>query len=276
MIDSMCIVLFSFQLGNPALASALPNTLLGFFEKTEEIRETYEVSPGTRLVVVNVNGDIDLEKWDNDHMEVHVVKKTNRDRDELAKVRIEIVTGAVMEIRTEYLERDVHVSVNYRIKIPRGVTVQELSTSNGDIELKGTKGDTDLTTSNGDIDAQDIEGTIRVRSSNGDLDIKGTTAIREAKTSNGEIRAEVHSLPGTGADITTSNGSIDIYIDGALDADLSAATSLGKVSVSDLALESRSTAKAGLSSSLKAKIGAGGARLVITTSNGNINIYGLE
>ena len=276
MINLVSIILVSFQLGNPALACALPDVLIGFFEKTEEFQETYEVSPGTRLKVHNVNGDIELEKWNKDYVEVHAVKRTNRDRDELAKVRVEVVTGAVMEIRTEYLERDVHVSVNYSIRIPGGVVVEELSTSNGDLRVRGTTGDAELTTSNGDIEAQDVEGILRLQSSNGDLEIEGVAGIYEAKTSNGSIRVEIRDLPDGGSEITTSNGSIDIYISDMLNADLSAATSLGQVSVNDLALEARVLAKTGLSASLKGKINAGGAKLVIRTSNGNISLSTLK
>jgi DUF4097 and DUF4098 domain-containing protein YvlB len=275
-INIIAVILVSFQVGNPAVATALPNAMIGFFEKTEEFRETYEVSPGTQLKVINVNGDICLENWDKAYVEVHAVKKTNHDRDELAKVRVDVVTGEAMEIQTEYLEKNARVSVNYQIRIPEGVMVQKISTSNGDIELKGTMGDTEVMTSNGDIDLRDIAGTVQVHTSNGGIDIRGTTAIFEAKTSNGHIRAEIQNMPEGGTDIATSNGSIELYIDDMLNADVSGATSMGEVSVKDLDLGSRFTARTGSSTVLKGKIGKGGALIDAHTSNGSIRFYSMD
>ena len=275
MISVLAITLVSCQLCNPAVSSMLPNTIIGFFEKTEEFRETYEVSPGTKLHVINVNGDVELNKWDEDYVEVHAIKKTNHDRDELAKVRVEVVTGDVMEIRTEYLERNARVSVDYHIRIPEPVVVQSVSTSNGDIELISTSADAKLMTSNGDIELTDVVGSVIAQTSNGDIDVKGATAISEANTSNGDISAEIRLIPDEGSEIATSNGSIDLFVSGKLNANLNCATSMGEVSIDDSDLQSRVTGRTVSSTLLKGLIGEGGALIRVKTSNGNIRLYGL-
>lgn len=275
MISVLAITLVSCQLCNPAVSSMLPNTIIGFFEKTEEFRETYEVSPGTELQVINVNGDVELNTWDKDYVEVHAIKKTNHDRDELAKVQVEVVTGDVMEIRTEYLERNARVSVDYHIRIPEQVVVQRVSTSNGDIELKETKGDTRVMTSNGDVDLKDVVGIVQVQTANGDIDTRGATAISEANTSNGDISAEIRLIPDEGSEIATSNGSIDLFVSGELNANLNCATSMGEVSIDDIDLQSQVTGRTGSSTLLKGVIGKGGALIRVKTSNGNIRLYGL-
>jgi DUF4097 and DUF4098 domain-containing protein YvlB len=275
MISVLALTLVSFQLGNPSVSSMLPNTMICLFEKTEEFREAYEVSPGTKLQVINVNGDIELKKWDKDYVEVHATKKTNRDRDELAKVRVEVVTGDELEIRTEYLEKNAHVSVDYRVRVPGYVVVQKVSTSNGDIELKEIKGDAKVMTSNGDVDLKDVVGIVQVQTANGGIDIRGATVIIEARTSNGDILAQIRQILDGGVEIATSNGSIDLFVSGKLNADLNCATSMGEVSIDDIGLQSRFTTRTGSSVQLRGLIGKGGALIQVQTSNGDIRLKGL-
>jgi hypothetical protein len=135
-ISMISVILVSFELGNPALSSMLPNTIVGFFEKNEEIRETYKVKAGTELTAANANGDILLEAWNRDYVEVSAVKKTHGE-DELTKVQVEVVVGDITEIQTRYHEQNARVSVDYSIIVPRGLIVKKLYTSNGDIELNG-------------------------------------------------------------------------------------------------------------------------------------------
>ena len=275
MINIVAAILVSCQLCSPVVSSVLPNAIISFFEKTEKFHETYEVNPGTKLHIINANGDVDLKSWDKSYVEVNATKKTNRDKDELAKVRVEVTTGEVMEIRTEYLERNAHVSVDYRIRIPEQVMVQEVATSNGDIELKETRGDTKVMTSNGDIDLKGVVGTVQVQTSNGDIEIRGATVVTEASTSNGDILAEIRQVSEEGAAIATSNGRIDLYLSEKLDADLASATSMGEVSIKDLDLESQFTARTGSTASVRGRIGRGGKTIDVQTSNGDIRLYRL-
>ena len=275
MTNIITLSLVSFQLFSPAVSNMLPNTIIGFFEKTEKFHETYEVSPGAKLHIDNVNGDIDLQVWKKNHVEVSATKKTNRDEGELAKVRIEVIVGEVMEIRTKYLEKNIHVSVDYRIKIPEQLMVQKVATSNGDIAVKGATGNIEVCTSNGDIELKELVGAVRVKTSNGDIEIRGATAVTEARTSNGDISAEIPQVTKDGIGIATSNGSIDLYISEKLNADLISATSMGEVSVKDLDIESQFTVRTGSTSMVRGRIGKGGSVIDVHTSNGDIRLYKL-
>lgn len=275
MTGGLGILLVLCQMGSPAVHGTISNSVIGLFEKTEEIRETYKVKPGTELTVANINGDILLKAWDKDYVEVHAVKKTHHGDDELAKVQVEITVADKIEIETRHLEKNVRVSVEYDIKVPDNVIVSHLSTSNGDIELGGTTGDTEAVTSNGDIELKKVMGTVQVRTSNGDIDIRDTKFVREATTSNGEVRAEIQNVPEGGAKITTSNGSIDLYINDQLNIDLNSATSMGRVMVKDLVLKSRFTARTETSTMLRGKLGEGGDLIDTHTANGDIRLYKL-
>lgn len=275
MTNIIALTLLAAQLSSPSVAGNVANTLFGFFEKTEEFRETYEVPSGTQMQVHNANGDIRISQWTEDFVEVYAKKKTNHGQEELSKVDIEVIIDDMMYIRTKYLEKNTRVSVTYTIRVPRSLVVQNVRTSNGNIELNGTRGDTEVMTSNGDIDLKDVEGTVYVETSNGEIDIEETAAVLEAHTSNGDVHVEIYSIPEEGTDITTSNGSIDLRINDQLNADINAATSMGKVYVKDLALESRFTATSVTSTVLKGKLGDGGSLINVGTSNGDVRLYGL-
>lgn len=270
-MNTLATVLVMVQAFCPSI-SVVPNALIGFFGKTEEFRETYRIAPGTELLVENANGDIKISQWAEDHVEVYAKKKTNHGEEELAKVEVEVIVNGEMRVRTKYLEKDVRVSVSYVIRVPDEVVVRKVKTSNGEIEISGTKGDVEALTSNGEIDLNDIRGAVSARTSNGEIEIKGTTAIVEAKTSNGEIRAEILTLPENGTEISTSNGSIHVYIVDDLNADLMAATSRGRVQVEDVSLQSRVKAASHSSSVLVGEIGNGGRPLNLSTSNGEISL----
>lgn len=274
MVSTLATALIVVQLANPSISVALPNGLIGIFETTEEFRETYTVTPGTKLEVDNANGDIEISRWKEDYIEVYAIKRTNHGQDELDKARIDVMVDEILRIRTRYLAKNTRVSVHYSIKIPSDVNIDRVKTSNGRIELDRTRGDTEVVTANGNVNLKDVAGTVRVRTSNGKIEIKGKTAVREANTSNGSIRIDLHGIPEGGSEIATSNGSIDLYINDELNADLRGATSLGKISIRDLALESRFTATAESSTLIVGKIGEGGRLLDVSTSNGEIRLYG--
>ena len=287
------VTLILVQLGNPVIASNLPNAIVCFAGNTEEFREMYEVKSVTELRVENANGDIKISKWRKPNMEIRANKKTTRGKGEFLKVQIEVITGDVMEIRTKYLEKDVRVSVDYAIQIPEGVFVQGIETSNGDIELIDIKGDSRVITSNGDVTLRSVDGSVRVHTANGDVTamdvsgvmqvetangdiiIKGAATIIEAATSSGDISAAIKQIPDQGTSITTSNGSIDLYIDDKLNADMTLATTLGKVVIKDSELKTKISAKTESGTVLSGIIGLGGNSLNARTSVGNINLHRL-
>jgi DUF4097 and DUF4098 domain-containing protein YvlB len=91
------------------------------------------------------------------------------------------------------------------------------------------------------------------------------------KSSNLGIYAEVYDFK-ENISISTSNGKITIYLNPSLNADIEMTTSNGRISISDLSLDltiSEEKHKSG-------KLGDGGNNIVITTSNGDINLYKLN
>jgi DUF4097 and DUF4098 domain-containing protein YvlB len=242
---------------------------------TEEFQQSYDVAAGTVLTVDNQNGNIIVEGWNNDDVEVYAEKVTLYGQSELDKVSIDVTTGNEMIVKTTYTNlfwfiSPPRVTVNYIIKVPADVSVEQLETTNGDISLEGTTGDTDLISSNGNIDVKDVDGSVDVETTNGGITIEDTTGVRGAETTNGAISCEIQSLS-SNVEIKTTNGAITAYVAEDLDADLSMSTTNGVITIHDVQLDLESSS----TTSVEGTMGDGGYDLTIETTNGSIDLYKL-
>jgi DUF4097 and DUF4098 domain-containing protein YvlB len=240
-------------------------------QSSETYRKTIEAEDGATLEVRNRNGSIEISSWDNDYIDVYAIKRSAFGRSELEKVDIRVQSDGDIIIQTEYLQRNARVSVNYEIRVPVGLEVTKVNSSNGRISLRKIRGDVTAETSNGSIEIRDVNGSVSAKTSNGKVHISGVTGIREVKTSNGSISVEIPEILD---DITirTSNGSIKLYLPGELNADLDLSTSNGKVNTHGLEVFFRSFSN----THLNGKIGEGGSIIQVTTSNGSIDMYKLK
>lgn len=255
---------------------------------TEKFQKTYEVQPGTPLEVSNKNGSVAIRGWDKSYVEVVAEKRTTWTGD-LKDVTIEVTTGDTLIIKTVYLTKHPRVSVKYDISVPEHVVVKQISTSNGAIKLEGTQGDVLAETSNGEIEIESVVGDVEAKTSNGKIEVKhidgyvttktsnGAIEIEEvagivsAQTSNGKIRAEIPEVQ-ENIRIETSNGAIELYIPSNLHANIEMKTSNGKIAVKDIEIITSEISK----TALKGRIGNGGKRIDIKTSNGSIELHKLE
>jgi DUF4097 and DUF4098 domain-containing protein YvlB len=253
------------------LISLLMTGCTGFAEAKEEFRETYAVESGAILDIANKNGDIRIQVWDKDQVEVYALKSTMWGRDELKKVDIKVTTDGGITIETDYLSKTARVSVDYDIRVPAGVSVRGVETANGEIEVEGVAGDVEAATFNGEVILRDVNGTVTAFTSNGDITITGAKGVLDARTSNGDIRVEIASVT-EDIDLSTSNGSIDVYVSPALNADVELRTSNGGVDVSSsVPLTVRDSSK----KRVTGQMGSGGPRITAVTSNGDVDLRAL-
>jgi DUF4097 and DUF4098 domain-containing protein YvlB len=256
---------------------------------TETFHETYEVGPETPLTVSNKNGGITINVWDNDFVDVTAEKKTHLGGS-LDDVEIHVTTGDTLTIETVYLVKFPRVSVNYTILVPASVIVEEVQTSNGAIRLQGCQGDVaaqtsngainiqqhtgdvSAKTSNGSIDVQQITGYVKAKTSNGGISIANVAGIVEAETSNGSISAEVTDIQADEVTLKTSNGRVKVFLAPDLNAELEMKTSNGKITIQDVEIITTEISK----TRFEGRIGDGGKKLNVKTSNGSIDVYGLK
>ena len=257
-------------------------------QTTREFHETYTLDAGARVSVDNINGGVSVETWDKDYADVYALLSTSIGESELDKVEIQVSNNGEFTVTTVHDGINVQVSVSYTIMVPEGVTIDEIGSSNGGVELDGTTGDTQIWTSNGGVDINDLEGDVTVQTSNGDVSVKyldglldvttsngniyveGVTGIVGLSTSNGVIDAEVSSITDD-LEIATSNGRVRIYLAPDLDANVDIHTSNGGITLHDAIITTSQVS----STRVTGTLGSGGYNLEISTSNGNIEVYEL-
>ena len=271
------------------IAAAMLFTVPAVYAEKEIFDKADDVSPGTRFKILNRNGGIEIAVWDNRQIAIHAVKKT-RWGGKLENVAIDVVPGMDFRVETIHVVKNPKVSVRYVIKVPFDVLVKSVRTSNGEIDLNGTRGDAEIGTSNGSIEVEgvqgdieastsngaieieDVSGSVIARTSNGAISVERAAGVHALETSNGAIEAEVRGVGGDGARLRTSNGAIELKIDPGLNIELDAKTSNGKITVQGLELMVMEVSK----TTLKGRLGAGGKRVTCRTSNGGIELEGLE
>ena len=240
---------------------------------TDYFNGEYDVTENTILKVTTFNGQIEVNFWDGEKVSFNAIKKSRFGQDELDKAEISVLeSDNLIEIKAEYVGSRLSTpSVDMNIKVPQNVIIDSVKTSNGAIQIAGVKGKLTATTSNGDIDIEDVEGYVSATTSNGRIEVKETSGINNLETSNGRIYAEIYDFI-EDISISTSNGDIDVYINPLLNADIEMTTSNGKISLSGISLNVTNSED----KHIVGKLGDGGNKIDIHTSNGNIYLRKLE
>jgi len=126
-----------------------------------------------------------------------------------------------------------------------------------------------LNTHNGSIAISDFAGAAEFKAQNGSIQLRRVDGDIRGATSNGSVNLTLEGdrWNGQGLDVQTRNGSIQVSVPDGYSAELETATTRGRFR-SDF----QSSAPAAQSSPLVTTLGAGGAKLRVTTVNGSVNI----
>jgi hypothetical protein len=215
--------------------------------------KTVPLAAGGALHLENVNGSVDVRAWDRAEVQIYAMKRAARSDDDLSLVNIDVdATLGRVNIVTRYpQDQGVDVSVDYRIRVPRRVLLENISTVNGTIHVTDVDGGGTLHTVNGDVDVLDCAGGF------------------SARTTNGDIREELRVLTAkTLVELASMNGSILVALPANAGVDLDAQSLNG-----DFRTEKPVIMNGAFShGSFRGKLGAGGAPLRIRTVNGAIQI----
>jgi Toastrack DUF4097 len=227
-----------------------------------EWRKSYELQPGGRVEIANVNGRIRVEPSANRTVEIVAEKSARGATEEAAKQALERI-----EIREEASASTVRVEtrmprsgglfdggsgqVSYSVHVPSGTDVK-FSTVNGGIELQGVQGRLALDTTNGGIVARDVSGSV------------------EASTTNGGIDVDMSQVDEGGAKLECTNGGIKLRLPPDAKATISASITNGGIDTSGLQLETLESTRR----KLEAKLNGGGPQIRIEGTNGGIRIAG--
>jgi hypothetical protein len=215
--------------------------------------KTVPLAAGGALHLENVNGSIDVRAWDRAEVQIYAVKRAGRSNDDLALVNIDVEStlGRVSIVTRYPSDQGVDVSVDYRIRVPRRVMLENITTVNGVIHVTDVDGGGQLHTVNGDVEVLDCAGGFSARTTNGNIH-------EELRLLNAKAQVDLESM----------NGTILVALPANAGADIDAQSLNG-----DFRTERPVTMNGAFShGSFRGKLGAGGSPLRIRTVNGAIQL----
>ncbi|MGA2987052.1 MAG: hypothetical protein ABSG32_24910 [Terriglobia bacterium] len=226
---------------------------------TERVWEKqFELPPGGHVSVVNVHGSILVEGWDRAEVEATVAMRSEAPTDQLddVQVAVEANDGGVAFHTLYPSGLDTPVRVDYRLRVPRQVRLDELSTLHGDIVV------------------HDVEGSMEARNLHGDIEGINVSGSVVAHALTGNILISLRALPDRRMPIqlATLNGNVDLLMPAHANADLELSTVAGNI-VGDYPFQVSSVPG---DSTRRAQVGEGGVRVELRTVRGNIRVSQLE
>ncbi len=228
-------------------------------EARDEWKRTYTIARGAALEIKNTNGQIRVETWDGDTIEVvatRVVKAPSAEQAKttLAALKInESVSAAGVVIDGTDMGFSFMLNrskrVDFAVRAPRWAN----------ITLKST---------NGEIDVRDVGGMFRADTTNGGIVAAGLSGGADVETTNGGVRLDMAAIGERGVRCSTTNGSITLSLPRDGKATLAARITNGSISSPDLKLTATEQSRR----RLNATLGGGGPRVELETTNGDIQI----
>ncbi len=241
------------------VASATPSASKGEKSKNdrhekEVINQVYEVGKNARLSLSNLNGAATIVGWDKNTIEVTATKRARSpERLDDATVHCNL-NDDYLRIEVDYDFDDGRgshgndlVSVEFEIRVPRGIEIDEIELVNGNLEITDLSGDVEASSVNGDVTGKQMGGVVLLSTVNGDVSLSNIIGDEKIR-------------------LSSVNGSVSLTLPHEVNAKISASTVHGDVR-GDLG---HGVTHAG--SSIDAVLGSGGRRIELGTVNGDIRI----
>jgi hypothetical protein len=221
-----------------------------------EIHQTFDLSPGARVELSNLNGAVTIETSDSKIADVYI-ERIGTSQEALNRRRINVEADANgLHIRGEkgdggFFARlfGSRASERVSLKLPRQISFY----------AKGV---------NGSVVVGDLDGSVDVRGVNGRVQIAGAVGTADFKGVNGNVVVALKRLNLEGVSLSGINGNIELQLSADVNAVLDAKGINGRV-VSELPNVSIDKVK---HSSYWARIGSGGNAINAKGINGNIRL----
>jgi hypothetical protein len=214
----------------------------------------FELPPGGHVSVVNMHGSVLLEGWDRAEVEATVAMRSQSPTDQLddVQVAVETQTGRVVFHTLYPSGLDTPIRVDYRLRVPRQVRLDEVSTLEGDIVVRN------------------VEGAIMARNLHGDIEGINVSGSVVAHALAGNILVALGALPDRRLpfELATINGNVDLVMPTHANANLELSAVAGNI-LGDYPFQVSSVAG---DSIRRAQVGSGGVRVQLRTVRGNIHV----
>jgi DUF4097 and DUF4098 domain-containing protein YvlB len=261
------------------------------FKERDEINQTYQLPTGARVEVSSIRGPVEITTGDSATAEVRIIRSA-RTRADLEYHKIEVEQSGnslvVRGIQDPEQRRHQNMQVDHHVilKLPRRIDLAVSSVS-GWIKVGDIDGQTNVSSISGSARFGDVGGKLqvtsisgslklgnvgadaRVTSISGSVDLGQVTGSLEVTSVSGGLNATLVSLSPEGIHIKSISGSVEIGFKSDVNADFSAEHVSGQVSL-DMPNVTRDSEEK--SSSVRARIGAGGTPITISSVSGNIRL----
>jgi hypothetical protein len=243
--------------------------------------------PGGELRIEDKNGRITVEGWPRHEVRIQITRVVRAEGPTKAEALMKELTAEVevrggrIDIMSRFPKRRESIGIwdilgrkvaslqiNYYIQAPTKTDVV-LETSNGEVRARGLEGRLDAKTTNGDMRVGEVQGDVTLNTTNGEIELTGVSGEVSALTTNGSVVAELRGVAPKGrVELGTTNGNVEAYLPNTLKATLEASTTNGRVTVGFPV-----TSEGAMSSkSIRGTINGGGAKITLSTTNGNVDV----
>jgi len=223
----------------------------------DETRKSFELKPGARIEVQDINGKVEIQTSDTKTTEVYV-RRIADSPNSLRRRQMTIeqtADGLLVRASTQHLGFWDHLfghnpKEEVMIKAPRQIA----------LSLKGI---------NGPVTTGDIDGPLEAKGINGRVELGAASQYAELGGINGNIVVGLKQLGDRGARLSGVNGGIELRLANDLNADLTARGMNGNVrsEIPEVTVD-----KEERGSRYSARIGSGGAPITISGINGNVRL----
>ncbi|NVJ67357.1 MAG: DUF4097 family beta strand repeat protein [Gammaproteobacteria bacterium] len=184
-----------------------------------EFSQSYNFDAKGSVRVENVNGNIDIEGWDRNEIKLEYVASADN-KDDLERIEVDVdASNDRFSVNVEYKKKSSWFGwggssgeVEFRLKVPHGVSLKMIDSVNGNISINEVHGDIKSETVNGKITIEDAGADVSTDTVNGDVIIKmrafGQDQRIKAESVNGDIEVYLPENQGFRLDAETLNGDL--------------------------------------------------------------------
>lgn len=228
------------------------------------------IPEGRWINVRNLRGNVEVTRGAGDKVEVIATRRTRRGDPDFVRFEVRrygagddnVLICALWgedsdcgedSYRTRVTDRrarDNDVTVDFSVRVPRGVRVRAHSV-NGDVRVEDAAAE---------VDAESVNGNVTVSTAEGPVN---------ARTTNGHVRATMGKFDAN-ADMrfSTTNGSVIVEFTAEIDADIELVSINGRFATDfPVTISGRIDPRR-----LRATLGKGGPRIRLSTVNGNVEL----
>ena len=261
------------------------------FRERDEINQTYQLAPGARVEVSSIRGHVQITNSETTTAEVQIIR-TARTRADLEYHKIEVeqtANGLVVRGVQEPEERRTrNIQVNHEVilKLPRRIDLSvksisgpvkagdvdgeaHVSSISGSANIGNVGGKLQVSSISGSLDVGNVGGDARVSSISGNLRLGQVNGSLDVTSISGALNTTLTSLSPQGIHIRSVSGSVELGFKSDINADFNAQHISGGVY-----LDIPNVVREGdeRSNNVRARIGAGGTPITITSVSGNIRL----